>query len=151
MALQIHSPSSLTLYKPYHHLLQCKPNPRFKTLVTKSQNTSSTNTEESSTNPKPLNSKALGFGSSSTASGQANESKKSKPKSKRERERKSVVRREPFEKATLVSPEEEAKAKEEMKNESAFLLAWLGIGGLILVQGIALAASGIINFCYFSL
>ncbi|KAJ0099534.1 hypothetical protein Patl1_19937 [Pistacia atlantica] len=29
-----------------------------------------------------------------------------------------------------------------MKNESAFLLAWLGIGGVILLQGITLAASG---------
>lgn len=42
-----------------------------------------------------------------------------------------------------MSNEDEAKSEEMMKNESAFLLAWLGVGGIILFQGIALAASGI--------
>lgn len=47
-----------------------------------------------------------------------------------------------MEKPTFVSKEEEIKAKEQNKNESAFLLAWLGLGGIILLQGILLAASG---------
>lgn len=70
-------------------------------------------------------------------------SKKKNSKSKRERA--SVVRRAPVEKLSVLSKEEEAKAKEMMKNESAFLLAWLGIGGIILLQGVALAASGMIK------
>ncbi|EPS74311.1 hypothetical protein M569_00445, partial [Genlisea aurea] len=32
--------------------------------------------------------------------------------------------------------------EELKKNESAFVLAWLGLGGIILIQGITLAASG---------
>ena len=41
-----------------------------------------------------------------------------------------------------MSKEEEAKTEEQRKSESAFLLAWLGLGGIILVEGIVLAASG---------
>lgn len=41
-----------------------------------------------------------------------------------------------------MSKEEAAVAEEQKKNESAFLLAWLGLGGVILVQGIVLSASG---------
>lgn len=42
----------------------------------------------------------------------------------------------------FLSEEDEAKAKEMGTNESAFVLAWLGLGGVILVEGLALAASG---------
>lgn len=65
---------------------------------------------------------------------------KKKPKGKRERA--SIIRRSPVEKPAFLTKEEEAKAEEQRKNESAFLLAWLGLGGIILVQGIVLAASG---------
>ncbi|RXH78259.1 hypothetical protein DVH24_001777 [Malus domestica] len=42
----------------------------------------------------------------------------------------------------LYSEEDEAKAKEIGTNESAFFLAWLGLGRVILAQGLLLAASG---------
>ena len=60
-------------------------------------------------------------------------------------ERASVIRRVPVQKPTFLSQKEEAQVKEQSRNESAFLLAWLGLGGVILVEGIALAASGIIT------
>lgn len=69
---------------------------------------------------------------------------KKKKQLKGKREMASVVRRKPVGKLSVMSQEDEAKAKEMMKNESAFLLAWLGIGGIILFQGIALAASGML-------
>ena len=43
-----------------------------------------------------------------------------------------------------MSNEDEAKSEEMMKNENDFLLAWLGIGGIILFQSIALAASSML-------
>ncbi|MBA0789991.1 hypothetical protein Gohar_014666, partial [Gossypium harknessii] len=78
-----------------------------------------------------------GFGSSPSPSSGSN---KKKPKGKRERA--SIIRRSPVEKPAFLTKEEEAKAEEQRKNESAFLLAWLGLGGIILFQGIVLAASG---------
>ncbi|KAK3220949.1 hypothetical protein Dsin_014919 [Dipteronia sinensis] len=150
MALQIHSPSSFTTNKPYHLLLST-PKAKFTTLLIRSQNTPNTEPAQESgpsNKPKPA-SPGLGFGSSSTSSssssssttsGEANVSKKKKLKSKRERG--SVIRRTPFEKPNLISQEDEAKAKDMMQNEKAFLLAWLGIGGVIFVQGIALSVSG---------
>lgn len=50
-----------------------------------------------------------------------------------------------MEKPLLYSEEDEAKAKEMGTNESAFVLAWLGLGGVILAQGLLLAASGTIT------
>lgn len=47
-----------------------------------------------------------------------------------------------------MSKEEAAVAEEQKKNESAFLLAWLGLGGVILVQGIVLSASGMFRNPY---
>ncbi|KAG5008036.1 hypothetical protein JHK85_026578 [Glycine max] len=80
----------------------------------------------------------VGFGSSDTAAVPVS----SKKKKKAQRERASIIRRSPLEKPAFVSEQQVGKAKEENKNESAFLLAWLGFGVVILVEGIALAASG---------
>ena len=54
-----------------------------------------------------------------------------------------------MEKPEFVSQQEKPLSKEQIRNENAFLLAWLGLGGVILVEGIALAASGIIITCSF--
>lgn len=42
----------------------------------------------------------------------------------------------------FVSKQEEGKFEEQSRNEKAFLLAWLGLGSIIITQGILLAASG---------
>ncbi|CAJ1934339.1 unnamed protein product [Sphenostylis stenocarpa] len=84
---------------------------------------------------------AKGFGSSDTAA-TANSKKKQKQKQKGQRERASIIRRAPLEKPAFVSEQQERKAKDESKNESAFLLAMLGFGIVVLVEGIGLAASG---------
>lgn len=54
-----------------------------------------------------------------------------------------MIRRSPVQKAaTLLSKEDEAKFEEQRKNESAFLLAWLVLGVIILAEGLILASSG---------
>lgn len=66
-----------------------------------------------------------------------------KKKQTSKRERASIIRRSsPIEKPAFVSQEDKLKANEENRTENAFLLVWLGLGALILVEGIALAASG---------
>ncbi|KAB5525368.1 hypothetical protein DKX38_023117 [Salix brachista] len=144
MALQIHAPSPSSLFKKPSHLLPLSPLAKPTKLKIIAQ--SSTN------NPTPPEKKpstvstGQGFGSQSvaatatskTASG--SESKK-KPKGNR-RERASIIRRTPVEKPAFISQENEVKGKEQGRNESAFLLAWLGLGGVIFVEGIVLASSG---------
>ncbi|KAL6956416.1 hypothetical protein U1Q18_047023 [Sarracenia purpurea var. burkii] len=97
--------------------------------------------------PKKPTSSGLGFGSSSspTAESKANTaSTKKKQRGKVERAS-SIIRRAPVGNPGFVSRPEEVQAKEQSnRSESVFLLAWLGLGAIILVEGIALAASGII-------
>lgn len=47
-----------------------------------------------------------------------------------------------MEKPAFLGKKGEEQAKEQTLNESAFLLTWLGLGCVILVEGIALASSG---------
>ncbi|XP_021287221.1 protein LOW PSII ACCUMULATION 2, chloroplastic [Herrania umbratica] len=144
MALQIHTPSSFT--NGLYHRNFIFPKPRFS-IKSQKPTVDADPTPEPSSTPKKPAAPGQGFGSSSPSSSSSSPSGKSsissgKKKQKGKRERASIIRRSPVEKPAFVSKEEEAQADEQRKNESAFLLAWLGLGGVILVQGIVLAASG---------
>ncbi|XP_004506611.2 protein LPA2, partial [Cicer arietinum] len=79
----------------------------------------------------PKNS-GVGFGPSTT---------KRKQQQKGQRERaSSIIRRTPIEKPAFVS---EQPVQQNSANENAFVIAWLGFGSVILVEGLALAASGL--------
>lgn len=54
-----------------------------------------------------------------------------------------MIRRDPVEKPKFAALRDESELKEQGQNEQAFLLAWLGLGSIIFVQGILLAVSGI--------
>uniref|UniRef100_A0A2N9I0G0 Protein LOW PSII ACCUMULATION 2, chloroplastic n=1 Tax=Fagus sylvatica TaxID=28930 RepID=A0A2N9I0G0_FAGSY len=145
MALQIHSVTSFT-NKPYHHIPHSKPK-----ISIKSQNPSETpkpttnldETTSEATPTKKTSSSGLGFGSSSSSPSNVSTTVTSNKKQKSKRERASIIRRSPVEKpAAFVSKEDKVKGKETSRNESAFLLTWLGLGGLILVEGLILASSG---------
>ncbi|KAF3433123.1 hypothetical protein FNV43_RR24225 [Rhamnella rubrinervis] len=149
MALQINSPSSFT-NKPYHllHHLHIRTKTHF-TIKAQSPSESPKPTvevSETTVPPKKTSSPGQGFGSSPSSSTKEKvTSGTDKKKGRSKRERASIIRRSPVAKPAFTSEEDEVKAKERGKNESAFLLSWLGLGGVILIQGIALAASGTIT------
>ncbi|TQD97439.1 hypothetical protein C1H46_017018 [Malus baccata] len=142
MAL-IQCPSSSLTTKPYHHHLpHTPPLLHFSTrthFTVKSQTPSEPSkpaAEAAQVPPKKPTSAGTGFGPPPPSS--------AKPDSAADKKkgRAAVIRRSPVEKPLLYSEEDEAKAKEMGTNESAFVLAWLGLGGVILAQGLLLAASG---------
>ncbi|XP_044504986.1 protein LPA2-like [Mangifera indica] len=145
LQLQFHPLSSFTTTKPSHHhnrLLLSKTKSEFTFVKSQKTPIDTESTQDSPKKPKSV-SPGQGFGSSSSTSGNPTPTSVTKKrKAKGKRENASVIRRAPVQKPEFVSQEEEAKAKEMMKNESAFLLTWLGMGGVILLQGITLAASG---------
>jgi len=114
----------------------------FSPILTKPTFRITVRSQKSSSESSDDDSAPKGFGLSDTAT-TANNKKKQKQKQKGQRERASVIRRTPLEKPAFVSEKQEGgKAKEEGKNESAFLLAMLGFGIVIFIEGIGLAASG---------
>ncbi|KAM0042887.1 putative protein LOW PSII ACCUMULATION 2 [Helianthus debilis subsp. tardiflorus] len=128
MALTFPSSSIFVTYshKSHHHL-----------TAIKAQNSSSTPPEQQPTeSTNETAATPVGFGSVSTSS------PAKKPKGKKERSR--IIRREPVETPKFVTQQKEQGASDEQQgsNERAFLLTWLGLGSLIIVEGIALAASG---------
>ncbi|KAK9103261.1 hypothetical protein Sjap_020515 [Stephania japonica] len=159
MALPIQSPHFLLKSPSPHHqfplLFSTKTRIRIRIRATKQpqpeqptppnpepQNTSSTLITQSDNKPS-TNSPGLGFGSTSTSSpSPTRQSRDSNKKKQRSRDRASVIRRTPVEKPTYVTQQLQSETQEQSRNENAFLLTWLGLGILILVEGIALAASG---------
>ncbi|KAJ4828409.1 hypothetical protein Tsubulata_022860 [Turnera subulata] len=157
MALQIHSPSTLLTPKPYHHhhhlLLLSPPKPIKLTTRCQKPTTDTEPTKDTSSPTKKPAAPGQGFGSSSSSStspasvskqskATTTSSSSSKKKQKGKGGRASVIRRSPVEKPSFVGQIDEVKLEEQKRNESAFLLTWLGLGGIILVQGILLSASG---------
>ncbi|KAM5557124.1 protein LOW PSII ACCUMULATION 2, chloroplastic [Rosa sericea] len=119
-----------------YHLLPRLQFTKTVRFTVKSQTPTEPSSEGGEVPQKKPSSQGLGFGSSATSASNSSVS------SKQKKGRASIIRRSPVEKPVLFSEEDEAKAKEMGTNESAFVVAWLGLGGVILVEGLALATSG---------
>lgn len=161
MALILHPSSTSSFATKKTHLLRHSPplyfpsqaKPRILAVKSEGSSSSSNSLESqksatissSSTEApppkKPNSASGLGFGSSTNATGATPLA--SKKKQKGNKERATIIRRAPVEKPRFASQKEDIRAKEQSQAESAFLLTWLGLGAIILVQGIGLAASGI--------
>lgn len=133
LILQLSSSSFITKKKsPGHQLLHRRS--RRINLSAKSRDTSPSEDAPSSTAVPPqkgLGGAGLGFGSLTP-----------KTKQKGERGRASVIRRAPIEKPKFDGRSDSARPQEPKRSESAFLIAWLGLGAIVIVDGIVLSASG---------
>ncbi|KAI3918291.1 hypothetical protein MKX01_041611 [Papaver californicum] len=145
MALPIQS--SVLLHKPpFHHPFQTKTRFTVKATESSSSSSSESKPEQGSSSsvltssPKNTNKTGLGFGSSSSSS---NETNKKKPSKNRERE--AVIRRTPLQKPSFLSDKNKKEKQISVEQggvEGAFVLTWLGLGSLILIEGLTLSASG---------
>ncbi|XP_021725797.1 protein LOW PSII ACCUMULATION 2, chloroplastic-like [Chenopodium quinoa] len=95
---------------------------------------------EQSSDKKPISSTGQGFGSTQLPKPSSSTGKK-----KGKRERASIIRRNPVEKPAFLGKKNGVEEDNQQGvNERAFLLTWLGLGCVILVEGIVLAASGLL-------
>ncbi|KAJ4953335.1 hypothetical protein NE237_030167 [Protea cynaroides] len=153
MALPIQSSCSVKRYTPslLRSRLKLPAKIRLSVRVESSaQEETNEGIEEGSVlaSPQKSTKAGLGFGSSSPSPSygklrekEGTESNKRKGKRSTERDS-SIIRRSPVEKPAFLSQQGESQSEEKTRNENAFLLTWLGLGSLILVEGIVLAASG---------
>ncbi|KAA8533839.1 hypothetical protein F0562_031356 [Nyssa sinensis] len=140
--LLLHAPLLRSSSKPTIRFIKSQENSTEPPKPTISdQSTDDTSSVLSPPTKKP-GSSGLGFGSSSSSGKSDVNAVSPKKKQEGKRERASVIRRAPVQKPGFISGQDEAQSKEQNRNESAFLLAWLGLGLVILVEGILLAASG---------
>ncbi|CAN1159029.1 Protein LPA2 [Linum perenne] len=138
MALQLHSPFLLSTDKPYRHLPSHHISSPYLKFSIRSQDPSPEPANKSAPTKKPNPAAAgQGFGPPPPPSGGGG-------KKKGKRERADIIRRSPVGKQAFVGEKAVGKVEEEEQgaNERAFVLTWLGLGGVILVQGIVLSASG---------
>lgn len=148
MALTVHSPSPFTTgrYRLLRAPVLLTRGTGPKLAVNSQDQNSAAETDDSAAvaaSPKKSASPGQGFGSSSASPSKSSSAAVTGNRKQRVRgERASIIRRSPVEKPAFVSEDEEIRAEQQRKNESAFLLAWLGLGGVILIEGIVLAASG---------
>ncbi|KAI3858605.1 hypothetical protein MKX03_005653 [Papaver bracteatum] len=145
MALLLPIQSSVLLHKPSFHL-PSHTKTRFIVKATESSSSESESKPEQDSSssvltstPKNTNKTGLGFGSSSSS----NETNKKKPG--KNRERAAVIRRTPLQKPSYLSDKNKKEKQVSVQQggvEGVFVLTWLGLGSLIIIEGLTLSASG---------
>ncbi|KAL5728111.1 hypothetical protein ACHQM5_001233 [Ranunculus cassubicifolius] len=100
-------------------------------LIVKATTDSSPSSSSPEEPEKPITKTSLGFGSSSTV----DDKKRKKSKGR-------VIRRTPLEKPAFLSAKSEVKVPKQDTGETVFILAWIGLGSLIIIEGLVLSASG---------
>ncbi|KAH9607450.1 hypothetical protein KSS87_019347 [Heliosperma pusillum] len=144
MTLLLHYSSSSFTNKPNYLLLPNKPTKSIKfTIISQNSPQSQEPTTTNDPNKKPTPSSGLGFGPAQLPKPNPSPPSSSSSSIGKKKGRRDIIRRKPVEKPAFLGKNSGSEEiKETSLNESAFLLAWLGLGGLIFVEGIALSASG---------